>query len=153
MTVVEGSSDTYTVKLDTEPSADVTITVAGHADTEVTVSPATLTFTEDDWNMAQTVTVSLGGDDAVDDPAVTLAHDVSGGGYDDITADDVTVNLSDDDEADVSLSKTSLTVNEGGAGDYTVKLEAQPSASVAVTISPGTGVTTDKSELTFTTTN
>ena len=47
VTVVEGQSNTYTVVLDTQPTADVTVTVSGHAGTDVSVAPSTLTFTSD----------------------------------------------------------------------------------------------------------
>ena len=44
-TVAEGGSASYTVKLATEPSADVTVTVTGHAGSDLTLDKATLTFT------------------------------------------------------------------------------------------------------------
>ena len=52
------TGDTYTVVLDTQPTADVTVTVAGHSGTEVTPTPASLTFTTANWDTAQTVTVT-----------------------------------------------------------------------------------------------
>ena len=39
------TGNSYTVVLDAQPSADVTVTVAGHAGTDVTPNPTTLTFT------------------------------------------------------------------------------------------------------------
>jgi Ca2+-binding RTX toxin-like protein len=65
-----GANDTYTVVLDTAPTADVTITLNpanGQASTNVT----SLTFTSANWNVAQTVTVS-----AVND---TVGEGVHGG--------------------------------------------------------------------------
>ncbi len=74
----EGSSEIYTVVLDTEPTGPVTVTVGG-ATVEVTVAPEILTFTMS-WSTAQTVTVSAAEDaDAVVDAAVTLTHTVSVG--------------------------------------------------------------------------
>jgi hypothetical protein len=62
--VVEGvSSDTYTVALTCQPTADV---VVGVQPTDITATPATLTFTPANWNTPQTVTVS-----AADDTEVT----------------------------------------------------------------------------------
>ena len=48
--------------LATKPSGEVTVTISGHASTDVTLSGTTLisdtlTFTVDDWNVAQTVTI------------------------------------------------------------------------------------------------
>ena len=45
VTEEDATGDTYTVVLDSQPTADVTVTVAGHASTDVTPSTATLTFT------------------------------------------------------------------------------------------------------------
>ena len=44
LTVAEGGSATYTVRLNTQPTSDVVITVSS-GNTDVTASPATLTFT------------------------------------------------------------------------------------------------------------
>ena len=41
---------TYTVKLATEPSADVTVTVTGHAGSDLTLDKASLTFAVAKWN-------------------------------------------------------------------------------------------------------
>ena len=64
VTEQDGTGDSYTVVLDTEPTADVVVTVAGHSGTALTLTPdpATLTFTTTDWETAQTVTVTAGDD-------------------------------------------------------------------------------------------
>ena len=57
LTVNEGSTDTYTVVLDSRPTGDVTVTPSrSSGDADVTVSGA-LTFTPDNWSSAQAVTV------------------------------------------------------------------------------------------------
>ena len=56
------AGNSYTVALSKQPTADVTVTVAGHAGTDVTPSPATLTFTSLNWATAQTVTVTAAND-------------------------------------------------------------------------------------------
>ena len=87
LTVVEGQSNTYTVVLTTQPSADVTVAISGHSGTDVrlsgdTLSPTnTLTFTPSNWATSHTVTVTAGeDDDAADEAEVTLSHAVSGAG-------------------------------------------------------------------------
>ena len=62
VTEQDTTGDSYTVVLDTEPTANVTVTVAGHSGTDVTPNPATLTFTSTTWSTAQTVTVTAGDD-------------------------------------------------------------------------------------------
>src|SRR5205085_2365081 len=61
-----GGTATFTVVLDSQPTADVTISIASSDATEGTVSTSLLTFTSANWNLAQTVTVT-GVNDAVDD--------------------------------------------------------------------------------------
>ena len=58
VTEEDTTGDSYMLVLDSQPTADVTVTVAGHAGTEVTPNPTTLTFTGSKWETAQTVTVS-----------------------------------------------------------------------------------------------
>ena len=45
VTEEDTTGNTYTVVLGTQPTADVTVTVGGHASTDVTPTPASLTFT------------------------------------------------------------------------------------------------------------
>ena len=157
MSVPEGGDNSYTVVLDTQPSAEVTVTISGHAGTDVSVTPSTLTFTSESWGTAQTVTVSAAQDeDAATDEAVTLSHTVSGTGeYQAVTAESVTVTIDEDDAAGVSVNPKTLTVPEGGDSSYTVVLDTQPTAEVTVTINghDGTDVSVAPSTLTFTSDN
>jgi hypothetical protein len=59
-TPTEGGTDTYTVVLTKQPPVGqvVVIDVASASTADLTVSPATLTFTNANWNVAQTVTVT-----------------------------------------------------------------------------------------------
>ena len=137
LTVVEGASNTYTVKLDPQPSSDVVISVTASGNTDVTVSPARLTFTSSNWSTAQTVTVRAAHDaDAVNDTA-SIAHAVvaaeSADEYDTATIAGVAVTVADDD-AGVTNSESTLVVAEGGSATYTVKLNTRPSADVAIII-------------------
>ena len=89
----------YTVVLDTHPTASVTVTVAGHAGTEVTPTPTSLTFTRSNWDTGQTVTVTAGSDADTENDTVTLTHSAAStdSDYEGITIDDVTVTVNDDD--------------------------------------------------------
>ena len=132
----EGGSATYTVALDTEPTGDVTVAIAGHADTDLSLDKTSLTFTADNWDTAQTVTVTAKeDDDAASDAAVTLTHTVTGTGeYAGVTADSVTVTITDNDSAGVTVSESTLDINEGGSDTYTVVLDTEPTADVTVGI-------------------
>ena len=115
LTVTEQDStgDSYTVALDTEPTADVTVTVAGHAGTDVTPNPATLTFTASNWETAQTVTVTAGDDADTEDDTVALTHSATSADndYGGIAIDEVAVTVSDNDTARV----TGVSVTSGNA--------------------------------------
>ena len=91
------------------------------------------------------VTVSQNGtftldptDDDVDEinetVAVTGTTTVTG-----LTVSGTVVNINDDDSRGVTVSKSSLTVNEGGTGTYTVVLASQPTGDVKVTPSRSSG--------------
>jgi hypothetical protein len=99
------SSDTYTVVLDSRPTANVTITVLPDDQTDAGAGPGAaivLTFNGGNWNQPQTVTVT-----AVDDAVVeglhtsTLTHAVASAdpAYDDFDAPAVTVIVGDNDHA------------------------------------------------------
>ena len=107
------------MKLATQPSGSVSVSITGHADTGLTLDKTMLTFTVDNWNTAQRVTVkALEDDDGANDTG-TLTHSASGGDYANLTVD-LPVTVTDDDEADIVLSETGLTVTEGDAtGDPT----------------------------------
>ncbi len=153
LTIEEGDNDEYTVVLTSKPSADVTVTVTAPGNSGVTVDETSLTFTDATWATAQTVTVTaVEDDDAVAPAAVTIGHSATGGGYDSVSVDGVVVTVTEDDTAGVTVSPTSLTIEEGDDDEYTVVLTSKPSADVTVTVTaPGnSGVTVDETSLTFT---
>ena len=105
LTVTEQDStgDGYTVVLDTEPTADVVVTVAGHAGTDVTANPTALTFTMSNWETAQTVTVTADDDADTTDDSVALTHSAASAdsGYSGIAIAGVAVTVNDNDTAQV----------------------------------------------------
>ena len=103
VTEEDATGDSYTVVLDTQPTADVTVTVAGHAGTDLTPNPSSLTFTPQNWETAQTVTVTAADDADTTNDSVTLTHSATStdADYDGITIADVTVTVNDNDTAQV----------------------------------------------------
>ena len=143
LAVTEGDAtgDRYTVKLATQPSDTVTVTISRHEGADLTLSGNTLTsnqltFTTTNWGTAQTVTVKAGQDNDGAADTAALTHTASGGDYFNVTKD-LPVTVTDDDTAAIVLSETDVTVTEGYAAgsSYTVKLATQPSETVIVTIS------------------
>ena len=146
VTEEDGTGDSYTVVLESQPGASVVVTVAGHAGTDVTANPATLTFTALNWETAQTVTVTAGNDaDAIDD-TVSLSHSAasSDGDYQGIAIDGLTVTVSDNEtvSTSVTLSVNPATVTEGGGAKVitiTATLNHAPRAvATALSLTVGT---------------
>ena len=140
-TTEAGGTATFTVVLDAQPTADVTIGLSSSDTTEGTVSPASLTFTTANWNTAQTVTVT-GVDDDLDDgdiaySIVTAAATSADGNYNGINPADCRVTNTDNDASGITVTPTSgLTTTEaGGTATFTVVLDAQPTADVTVGLS------------------
>ena len=114
VTEEDATGDSYSVVLDSQPTNNVTVTVAGHSITDVTLTPssAALAFTTMNWDMPQTVTVKAGND------LVTLTHSATSpdANYDGITIASVTVTVNDTDTDQVvglmvTAGDTELTVN------------------------------------------
>ena len=122
--IEEGDFDTYTVVLDTEPAGNVTVTIGGITNTDLVLDKTTLTFTSGNWDTAQTVKVTAGqDDDAVDEDVVNITHTVSSTAdakYDGLAAAGVAVSVTDDDTIGVTISETSLEIEEGDSDTYTV---------------------------------
>ena len=116
------------------------------------MSATAVTFAPGETSKQVTVTAV---DDAVDDDgeSVTLGFGAFPAG---VTAGSVpaaVVELEDNDERGVRVSKESMTVPEGGSGSYTVVLGSEPTASVMVTMTTGlgdTGLEVEPASLTFT---
>ena len=152
LTIDEGDAAgaSYTVVLTAQPTGNVTVTISGHADTDLTLSGTTLTnnvltFTTDNWDTVQTVKVVAGEDaDATTDPDVTLVHAIGSTAdsvYNALGDQSVTVSITENDVVGVTISPTTLTVAEGDASgaSYTVALTSQPAGDVTITITGDSG--------------
>ena len=118
--VGEGASESYTVVLGSEPAGDVVVAITS-SNSDVTVDDDELTFTDTDWNAAQTVTVTAGHDgDAANDTA-TLTHAASSADdsdYDAVSDVSVTVTVTDDDAPDAVTVFPNVAENDDDdAGD------------------------------------
>ncbi|MBF2760434.1 MAG: hypothetical protein ISN28_09225, partial [Ectothiorhodospiraceae bacterium AqS1] len=175
LTIAEGEeSNELTIRLTSEPSANVTVTLAqpSNADVRVDTDPSdsgnqnTLTFTPANWRVPQAVRVAAAEDDDADPDDADIVITASGGGYN-IGAgagNNVDVTVTDPDEPAITVSTSYLAINETESGTFTVRLATQPRASVTVTLAQpsNTDVTVDDTDsntsgnqntLTFTTTN
>ncbi|MBI5055578.1 MAG: alkaline phosphatase [Nitrospirae bacterium] len=161
VTTEAGGTDTFTVKLNSQPSSDVTVALSSSDTTEGTVSPSSLTFTTANWNLPQTVTVTGVNDFIIDGSIaytiVTAAATSTDINYNGLVAPDVSVTNTDNDVAGITVNPTNglSTTEAGGTATFTVVLNNQPTADVTIglSISDTTEGTVSPSSLTFTPAN
>ena len=158
-TTEAATTATFTVVLDTQPTADVTIAVSSSDSSEGATSTSLLTFTSANWATAQTVTVT-GVDDFLDDGDVSytiILATAAGGDYVGIDPTDVAVTNNDNDTVGVTVGSISGPTSEAATtSTFTVVLNSQPSTAtvtVGVSSSDTTEGTVSTSLLTFTSAN
>ena len=148
--VEDGTTDSYTIKLDSQPTANVAILVTSTEPTNVTVNSAasaTLTFTDSNWDQTQTVTVTAV-NDAVDDGDIAsiITHRVTSGDakYINLSIASVTATAEDNDTRGVIVTGVDTTATEDGAtASYTIKLNSEPTADVTIEVQTDNNVMVD----------
>ena len=103
LSVPEGGTAQFTVRLDTQPASDVTVAIAKQSggDADLSAAAASLTFTSANWNTPQPVTLSAAQDsDAIDGTANFL---ISSTGLTDQT---LTATEQDDDAGGTGTAAT-----------------------------------------------
>ena len=151
------------VELSADPERTVTIPITaspqgGTSSSDYSGIPPSVTFRSGEQQKSFTVTAA---DDDIDDDnemvrlelqSGTLPERVSRG-----SPATATVTITDDDARGVEVSPTTLRIDEGSSGTYTVVLKSQPTENVTVTVSgesEDVSVESPASQvLTFTTTN
>ena len=156
-----GGRATYTIVLNTEPSGDVTVTlqifyniITVDTDSGRSGNQNSLTFTPDNWDTPQTVTViGIDNDVAISQEAdlSDIEYTVTGGDYRHFYLGATTVSVTDDDEVGVTFNPSSLTVTENGASKtYTVRLDSDPQSTVTIFVLDAINeATTDTQSLVF----
>ena len=164
-TLLEGSPSTistHEISLTAAPIAPVTVTVSS-ADGQLLVggaSQATMVFTESNYRQAQSVSI-IANDDTLAEGNHTgvLTHSVSSSdpAYSSSTFADRTLNITDNEPTNLSVSG-SLSIGEGrGNSVYSFSLASEPTADVTVTLTASDGQSTidglTTKSYTFTTTD
>lgn len=137
----DGSSTTFTVRLNAQPTGNVTIGFATDDATEGYAAPASLTFSTFNWSSPQTIVV-FGQDDITAD-GNQLYHIVSApavsadGAYSGLNPSDATITNVDNDVAGILVSPTAglVTTEAGGVAYFVVTLQTMPTANVTVALS------------------
>ncbi len=140
----EGDIFTYTVELDEEPEGDVAVETFYVGSDALTVTPASITFTETgeaadadkwEWDDPQPVTLTALHDSDERNELRTVRHRVEVGGEDYVVAQlsleirDLALTGLTFDPADLAV-----TVDEGGTATYTVALDSDPGDGTTATV-------------------
>jgi hypothetical protein len=172
-----GATDSYTVRLNKAPNGNVAINCATtNSSAGQTVSPTLLTFTPDNWNQPQTVTVTATNDSSVEgyntgifnvanihthnvNHSINTANTTDTSGYAALTGLQSVINFITDDDARIITRHSGLDTRvheDGSVNDtYEVVLRNAPTANVTVAINlpANQGITRSPSSLTFTPSN
>ena len=140
----------YTVRLRTEPTAQVEVAVSSgdravSVDNDATPRTRTLTFTTTNWATAQTVTAQAAEDDDASDETVAIIHSATGGDYENVSAQLLATTV-DDDEPAIVVAASALTasgVAEGGEATYTLRLDTEPDGVARVSVAATGPVSVD----------
>jgi large repetitive protein len=144
-----GTTDIFTVVLTAQPLTNVVFNITRSDSTEANVAPATLTFTNANWNVAQNVTITGVNDVLVDGSiastvTVSINAASSDNAFDLLANQTVAVTTIDNDSPTVNLSVSSSIGTEAAATTITVTATAATAVvgnqivNLAVT---GTGIT------------
>ena len=140
LTVDEEGTGSVRVRLSSEPTTPLTLTLDVSDSSRLAGLPATVNFDAENWNVFQTLDFAALADPDVinNDVEITLgAVDQTGTTYENVALRSTVVTVSDIDAPNLLLSTSQLTIAEDGAGntgEFTVALTQQPQQEVTVTI-------------------
>ena len=153
--LTEGSNtSTFSIVLDDQPTGNVVYDLSSTDLTQMTVFPASITFTPSNWNVVQTGTITTVDDLIVDgDQNETFRIELDAAASDDCyvtTPVNYVINILDDDVAGFTLSTVSGTLTEGNpqTAQVSVVLTAAPLTNVIIDLQ-----SLDTTELTLATTS
>ncbi len=154
-----GTRDMFTVVLLSKPTSNVVLEITGVDNSEGTLSTSELTFTPDNWNTSQSVTITGVDDSEVDGNinyflTISVINDQSDATYHDQHQTLLVTNI-DDDAAGilVSLQGEAILTEEAGTSDvFEVSLSSSPISNVEIVITglDDSEATIDKTRLIFT---
>lgn len=136
-----GNTDSFQVRLDKQPSENVT--VALNYGSDITVDPQTLTFTAANWYQAQTVTITAYDDLPIEGEhtdTISFAVTSADGNYNGLSVDSVSITVTEDDNpvagfgtaldfdgTDDYVEVTSTgDISFSGSSSFTIALWAKP---------------------------
>ncbi len=143
-----GATQSYTVALDTEPTANVTVTgtvkhssaLAVHKADDAPGSSVALTFAPTDWNQPQTVTMTALEDNNETDEVTRIDHVATGvNEYANVEVDSLVVSVNDNDLNTARMVTVLVgqrrSVPEGRTAAFNVQVSPGPTADLTVNLS------------------
>ena len=164
LSLTEGQNDEVTVVLDAQPASNVVLTASLHSDFDgrATLTNHLLTFTNENWNSAQTLQVTAS-QDLIDNNNVgpnnitfSIVDASSDDNYDSVSDQTVALTVVDNDTAGFTLtpSASPLNVIEGSTGTISVLLNSKPTGNVVFDVTTAVSLSSraslSVSTLTFT---
>ncbi len=132
VSILEGQTETFQFSLTSEPQAEVTVTITGHAGTDLILTPAVRIFLPSNWSEVQEVTLRAVEDLDFDHELVPLTFTASRGGYTGIS-EIVEVIIIDKDRPEMN-APASVVVSEGLSEKFDIELVKAPSGTVMVIV-------------------
>ena len=153
-----GLTHSLEIALAAQPIAPVTIELSLDRDDEAQLDHPSLTFTSENWNIAQAVVISAHNDSRIDgDQTTQLTLAVSSAGdsnFDQLDNQQISVTTTDNDVAGVAILPIGRleTTEAGRMATFRVRLEALPESDVTIHLesSNTNEATVDRTTLVFT---
>ena len=137
-----GTTDSYTVVLNSQPTAEVKININSGSQTSTNIN--SLTFTPNTWNIAQSVTITATDDAIIEgNHTQTINHTASStdAKYNGISILPITANITDNDVVVTPTVNLSVSTNKGTEAEQTViTVNAIASSAVSGTQTVNLGV-------------
>lgn len=133
--VLEGNSIVRTIKLKSQPTANVTINLTSNASTRLNISPTQLTFTTGDWSSSKNVTFSANDNYDVDGDVTATVTVSCSASYYSFTDNSLHITVKDNDTAGVVYSSGIVIANEGDVVFKSFSLSSKPTSNVTLTFS------------------
>ncbi len=145
----DGASDNFDIRLSAQPESDVTVTLNGLDNSEGSLNASTLTFTPGNWDDNQTITVTGVNDEIADGNISYTLSGTSNSSYtpfNGIGSDNIEVTNIDNNTAGISVSPSTINLNEGENDTFSISLNSQPTSDVTINLS-----SSDENEVTIST--
>ncbi len=137
-TTEAGGASEFTIVLDAKPSANVELQIVSDQPDEGLPAPGKVTFTVDNWNVAQTVVITGQNDDIDDGDAsysvIVSVKSTTDPSYAALTAKSFNLTNLDDDTAGINIVAPAqlITSESGGQATFTISLASEPVAPVEI---------------------